>query len=267
MTWRTATVVENRIDFMREYQKRVETGEMTFKELCRRHQISRQCGYETLRLFDGGGWQGLGGRSRAPHSGPHWAGNQTIQAVLDTRMEFPEWGAKKIVAYLRDLEPDHSWPVASVAHEWLKKANLVVPRVRARRFSHPGRPPAVPIERPNQQWSCDFKGHFRTRDRRYCYPLTVADSFSRYVLGCQALPDTSFEKTWPVFERLFREYGLPETLLSDNGSPFSSNSVRRLSKFAVRLIRLGITPVLIQPGKPQQNGSHERMHRTLKDIA
>lgn len=267
MTWRTATVVESRIDFIREYQKRVAKREMTFKELCLRHQISRQCGYETLARFEEGGWAVLGGRSRAPHSGSHWAENETIEAVIETRMEFPEWGAKKIVAYLHDLEPERSWPAASVAHEWLRKAKLVVPRLRARRFSHPGRPPEVPIERPNQQWSCDFKGHFRTRDRRYCYPLTVADSFSRYVLACQSLPDTSFERTWPVFERLFREYGLPETLLSDNGSPFSSNSVRRLSKLAVRLIRLGVTPVLIEPGKPQQNGRHERMHRTLKECA
>lgn len=267
MTWRAASVVQNRVEFVLEYLKAVMTKEMSFSALCRKHEVSRQCGYETVALFDEFGWTGLIGRSRAPHSGMHWAETETIQAVLQTRSEFPEWGAKKIVAYLRDLEPDRRWPVPSVAHEWLRKAGLVVPRMRARRFSHPGRPAPVPIIRPNQQWSIDFKGHFRTRDRRYCYPLTVVDSFSRYVLGCEALGQTSFEMTWPVLERIFREYGLPETLLSDNGSPFSSNSVRRLSKLSVRLIRLGIAPILTEPGKPQQNGRHERMHRTLKDAA
>jgi transposase InsO family protein len=170
------------------------------------------------------------------------------------------------VAYLNDIEPGQKWPAASVAHEWIKRAGMVMSHPRARRFHHPGRPPSTPIVRANQQWSTDFKGHFKTRDGRYSYPLTVADSFSRYLIGCEALLANSFELTWPVFVRLFREYGLPEAILSDNGTPFSSNSVRRLSKLSVRWIRLGIEPRLIEPGKPQQNGKHERMHSTFKQM-
>jgi hypothetical protein len=143
---------------------------------------------------------------------------------------------------------------------------LVTTRKRQRRCPPPRRPLPLPVA-PNQLWTADFKGHFRTRDRRYCYPLTVVDSFSRYLLGCQALIRNTFELTWPVFERLFREFGLPEAILTDNGSPFASTTVGRLSQLSVRWVRLGITPLLIEPGKPQQNGRHERMHRTLKNRA
>lgn len=266
MPWEQATVTEAKIDFIRAYQKSVERGEVSMTDLCRRHNISRKTGYATLEVFERHGWQGLNGLSRAPHSGSHWADGEAIHAVLSTRCEFPEWGAKKIVAYLADIEPNRRWPAPSVAHEWLRKADMIVPRTRARRFSHPGRPPARVIDRPNQQWSVDFKGHFRTRDRRYCYPLTVLDSFSRCLLGCDALVGNSFDLVWPVFERHFQIFGLPESILSDGGSPFASTSIRRLSKLAVRFIRLGITPLLIEPGKPQQNGRHERMHRDVKDL-
>ena len=235
--------------------------------LCAEYGVSRKTGYKMVGRFEEGGWPGLGDRPRAPQSGKHWINEETKRAVLDVRGEFPQWGAKKIVAYLRDIDPDGHWPAASVAHEWIKRAGMVMAHPRARRFQHPGRPPTDPIERPNQQWSTDFKGHFRTTNRRYCYPLTVADSFSRYIIGCQALSGNSFELTWPVFDRLFREFGLPDSILSDNGTPFSSNSVKRLSKLSVRWIRLGIEPRLIEPGKPQQNGRLERMHRTLKQAA
>ena len=120
------------------------------------------------------------------------------------------------------------------------------------------------MDKPNAVWSTDFKGHFKTTDGNYCYPLTVADGFSRYLLGCQGLATTSEQLSRPVFERLFREYGLPDAILSDNGSPFATIALGRLSRLAVWWIRLGITPVLIEPSSPQQNGRHERMHRTLK---
>jgi putative transposase len=267
MPWEGTTVNDQRARFVLEYNRRVRTGETSMSGLCAEHGVSRKTGYKMVERFEQGGWPGLSDRSRAPQSGKHWVSEQTISAVLDVRTEFPQWGAKKIVAYLRDIDPDSYWPAASVAHDWIKRAGMVMSHPRARRFQHPGRPPAEPIERPNQQWSTDFKGHFRTSNRRYCYPLTVADSFSRYIIGCQALRTNSFELTWPVFERLFREFGLPDSILSDNGTPFSSNSVKRLSKLSVRWIRLGIEPRLIEPGKPQQNGRLERMHRTLKQTA
>jgi transposase InsO family protein len=267
MPWEATTVIEKRTSFVLDYNKRVRTGATTMSALCAEHGVSRKTGYKMVARHEVGGWPGLQDRSRAPLSGEHWVSPETIAEVLDVRTEFPQWGAKKIVAYLRDIEPERQWPAPSVAHGWIKRAGMVMSHPRARRFEHPGRPPSVPIERANQQWSTDFKGHFRTADRRYCYPLTVADSFSRYILGCQALSTNSFELAWPVFERLFREHGLPEAILSDNGTPFSSNSVKRLSKLSVRWIRLGIAPRLIEPGKPQQNGRLERMHRTLKEAA
>jgi putative transposase len=267
MPWMAESVMDQRVKFVLDYNRRVRSREMTMAALCAEHGVSRKTGYKFVARHQESGWSGLADRSRAPLSGKHWEDPETIAAVLEVRQTYPQWGARKIVAYLRDIEPDQHWPVPSVAHEWMRRAGLVTERSRARRFSHPGRPPAVPIERPNQQWSTDFKGHFRTRDGRYCYPLTVADSFSRYIIGCQSLLSPSFEASWAVFEKLFREYGLPDAILSDNGTPFSSNSVKRLSKLSVRWIRLGIEPRLIQPGKPQQNGRLERMHRTLKEEA
>lgn len=263
MPWKATGVTDQRAKFMLDYNLRVRTGQMTMVALCAEHGVSRKTGYKIIARHEESGWQGLADRSRAPLDGKHWASAETISVVLDVRLDY-EWGARKILSYLHDLEPDRQWPVASVVHGWIKRAGLIVPHPRPRRFQHPGKPPALLIERPNQQWSTDFKGHFRTKDRRYCYPLTVADSFSRYIIGCQALSTTSLELSWPVFERLFREHGLPDAILSDNGTPFSSNSVKRLSKLSVRWIRLGIEPRLIQPGKPQQNGRLERMHRDLK---
>lgn len=267
MPWKVTAVMDERMRFVLDYNKRVRTGETTMSTLCAEHGVSRKTGYKMVARQAEGGWPGLEDRSRAPVGGKHWVEPETVDAVLNVREQFPEWGARKIVAYLHDIDPDQKWPAASVAHEWIKRAGMVMSHRRARRFHHPGRPPTTVIERANQQWSTDFKGHFRTGDRRYCYPLTVADSFSRYIIGCQALRTNSFELTWPVFERLFREFGLPDAILSDNGTPFSSNSVKRLSKLSVRWIRLGIEPRLIEPGKPQQNGRLERMHLTLKQKA
>ncbi|MEA2162342.1 MAG: hypothetical protein QOK37_469 [Thermoanaerobaculia bacterium] len=268
MPWKATSVTDQRAKFMLDYNELVRTGQTTMSLLCAAHGVSRKTGYKMVARYQQSGWPGLADHSRAPLGGKHWISSETISAVLDVRLDYPQWGSRKIVAYLRDIAPDQQWPAASVVHEWIKQAGMVInhPGPR-RRFPHPGRPAAVPIERPNQQWSTDFKGHFRTNDRRYCYPLTVADSFSRYIIGCQALRATTLDLTWPVFERLFREHGLPDAILSDNGTPFSSNSVKRLSKLSVRWIRLGIEPRLIQPGKPQQNGRLERMHRDLKKEA
>jgi putative transposase len=264
MPWEQPTVTDKKIEFVFAYEEAVRRSEGTMSSVCKQFGISRKTGYAIIAAYRSEGWSALEERSRAPRSGRHWAEPETIQRVLDTRIEFPEWGAKKIVAYLRDVDPAIDWPVPSVAHDWMRRAGMIAPRFRSRRYPHPGPPPAVAITRPNQQWSVDFKGEFRTRDRNYCYPLTVLDSYSRFLIGCDALRSTSFELAWPVFERLFREYGLPDSILSDNGTPFSSRSVRRLSTLAVRLLRLGVAPVLIEPGRPYQNGRHERMHGDLK---
>jgi transposase InsO family protein len=266
MPWKDSTVIDERVKFVRAYDKYVRSRERTMADLCAEHGIARKTGYKMLERRDQGGWPALAERSRAPHSGPHWCSSDVVAQVLEIRLEFSHWGAETILSHLQRTDPDTSWPSASTIHGWLKQAGLVERSSSRRRYPHPGKPALPALERPNQQWSVDFKGHFRTRDRRYCYPLTVADSFSRYLIGCQGLTSTAFELVWPVFERLFREYGLPESILSDNGTPFSSNSVKRLSKLSVRWIRLGIVPRLTQPGKPQQNGQHERMHGHMKRL-
>jgi transposase InsO family protein len=266
MPWEATTVIEQRVQFIRDYQHQVMSGLVTMSALCHEYGIARKTGYKFVRHHREQGWAGVADRSRAPRSGPHWTPDRVCEAVVTVRRENPDWGANKIVDFLRDRDPDLVWPAVSTAHQILRRAGLINRQSRPRRCPPPRRPLPQPLA-PNELWTADFKGQFRTRDRRYCYPLTVADSFSRYLLGCRALPGNTFELTWPIFERLFREYGLPEAILTDNGSPFASTALGRLSKLSVRWIRLGITPLLIQPGKPQQNGRHERMHRTLKDRA
>jgi transposase InsO family protein len=187
-----------------------------------------------------------------------------VEALVAERRKHPRWGPRKLLAYLSKRQPTWPWPAASTAGEILKRHGLVVPRRRRRRREHPGRP-KFEAKAANDLWSTDFKGQFRTGDRRYCYPLTVADRCSRYLLGCEGLLTTAHAGARPVMESLFREYGLPRGILSDNGSPFSSSALRGLSRLSVWWIKLGIQPVLIEPGKPQQNGGHERMHRTLKE--
>jgi putative transposase len=266
MPWKEASVTDERMKFVREYDRRVRSGELSMSALCEEHGIARKTGYKIVKRRNEHGWPGLADRSRAPHSGPHWSDSDVIMRVLEVRLKFPHWGAETILAHFRRFEPEASWPGASAVHRWIKQAGLIDRSVRARRFPHPGPPKRNPPSEPNDEWSTDFKGHFRTRDGRYCYALTIADQFSRYLLSCHGLLSTSFEKVWPVYERVFRQYGLPRSILSDNGTPFSSNSVKRLSKLSVRWIRLGIQPRLTQPGHPQQNGLLERIHGHMKPL-
>ena len=159
--------------------------------------------------------------------------------------------------------PAAQLPARSTCNAILARHGLILKRRRRSQIGHPGNQAEVPIE-PNQMWAADFKGEFKTRDGRYCYPLTVTDSYSRYLLGCQGLFSTRIDEAKPVFLGLFRKFGLPDRILTDNGSPFAARSLARLSQLSAWWVRLGIRPILIEPGKPQQNGRHERFHRTLK---
>lgn len=267
MPWGTTTVTDERIRFVLAYQREVASKRTTMVELCERFGISRKTGYKYIGRQQKEGWVGLKERSRAPLSGPHWIEPAVRQKILEVKEECRDFGAKKILADLRHTDPERSWPSVSAIHHILKGQGWVGKPKTRRRYPHPGTPPAFTASAPNEEWSADFKGQFRTGDRRYCYPLTIADTFSRYLLGCESVLQPSFEQTWRVFERVFREYGLPEWIRSDNGNPFASPAVRRLSRLSVRWIRLGIQPRLIEPGKPQQNARHERMHLTLKERA
>jgi putative transposase len=262
MPWTQASAPDMRLQFIADYHRSL----FSFADLCRRYGISRKTGYKWVERYQREGPTGLLDRTHRTRACPHATPAPVCDALLELRRKFPTWGAEKLLTLLSEAQP--SWPLPSIstAHEILKRGGLVKRRRRRTHFDHPGRPATVATE-PNAIWTTDFKGEFRNRDHRYCYPLTVLDLYSRFLLDCRALPNTSARLSRPVFEKLFREYGLPLRIRSDNGSPFAAHSRGRLSRLSVWWVRLGIVPELIQPAKPQQNGAHERMHRTLKGEA
>lgn len=260
MPWSETTKMRERMRFVLDG----EEGLFTMTELCERYGISRMTGHKWLNRFRREGLEGLRDRSRAPQHCPHRVASKIVEALAQARQRHPTWGARKLIPWLARREPDLVLPAPSTAGEILKRLGLVKDRRRRRRLPHPLRPITEP-SRSNQVWTADFKGQFKTRDGHYCYPLTVADSFSRYLLACRAQLSTKTIPTKGNFERLFRTYGLPEAIRTDNGVPFAApTAIARLSRLSVWWIRLGIRPELIQPAHPEQNGRHERMHRTLK---
>ena len=259
MPWNEVLPMDEKTRFVTDVRSELHT----ISELCRRHGISRKTGYKWIQRYAENGASGLAERTSRPQSASEETAPEIVEALLRTRERHPTWGAKKLIAYLERRHRDWTLPAKSTAHDILKRNGLVpTPRTR-RRQPHPGRP-LTGFTEPNRIWTADFKGQFRTRDGVYCYPLTIQDGYSRFLLACQALPGTRLEATKQVFKRVFMAYGLPERIRTDNGVPFASMALARLSQLSAWWIRLGITPELIEPGKPQQNGRHERMHRTLK---
>jgi transposase InsO family protein len=261
MPWDEATRMDRRERFVSEF----DSCQYTMTELCERYGISRKTGYVWVDRYAQEGLAGLRDRSRAPRSCPHGTAPEVSERLLELRRLHPTWGPRKLLAWLEKREPERSWPVASTVGGILKRHGLVEDRAARRRPWPPSVRPSVQAEAPNRVWTGDFKGQFRTGDGRLCYPLTVADGFSRFLLAVVGLDTVSEAQAWPVFERLFREYGLPEAIKTDNGSPFASIcALARLSRLSVRWLKLGIRLERIEPGHPEQNGRHERMHRTLK---
>lgn len=261
MPWDEATRMEQRERFIGD----LDSCLYTMTELCERYGVSRKTGYKWAERYAAGGLEGLKDRSRAPKSCLGRTSEEVCDKLLDLRRSHPTWGPRKLLAWLGKREPEVSWPAASTAGGILKRHGLVESRGRARKPWPSLRRGVLEAEAPNDVWTGDFKGQFRTGDGRLCYPLTVADAHSRFLLGVQGLDTVSEAQSWPVFERLFREYGLPQAIRTDNGSPFAAmRAVARLSRLSVRWIKLGIALDRIDPGHPEQNGSHERMHRTLK---
>ena len=236
---------------------------LSISELSRQYNVSRKTAYKWIDRYLAAGSSGLVDRSRRPLVCPHQTPAKLVDAILEARRHHPTWGAKKLVKILAAQQPNSAWPARTTVCDLLARHGLIKKPRRRRLIGHPGKPTSI-ITAPNQIWSADFKGHFKTRDGHYCYPLTVTDNFSRYLLGCQALRSTSCSDAKPVFRRLFQEFGLPQRIRTDNGVPFATVSLARLSTLSAWFVRLGIMPELIEPGKPQQNGRHERMHRTLK---
>jgi transposase InsO family protein len=259
MPWLETVPVEQRERFIDDH--RLGLYDMT--ELCARYAISRKTGYKWLARYDSGGRSALRDRSRAPHTCPHKIAEPVAQLLLTARRQHPDWGPEKLLQWLAPRHPGHTWPAISTAGDLLARHGLITKRRRRRPLPHPGVVPAV-TRAPNDLWAADFKGQFRTGDRIYCYPLTVTDQHTRFLLACHGLLSTRGVGVRPIFDRLFREYGLPRGIRTDNGVPFASTSLHGLTPLNVWWLRLGIQHQRILPAHPQQNGAHERMHKTLK---
>ena len=261
MPWEELRVMDQRVRFAGALMSCL----YTMTELCAAYGISRKTGYKWAERYRRDGVDGLKDRSRAPRSCPHRTAVHCEQALVAARRKHPRWGPRKLLLLLEQRQPEWTWPAASTAGDILKRHGLVEPRRRPPRRPPRGKP-VVEGRQPNALWTADCKGEFRMGNRRLCYPLTVADQHSRYLLACDGKTSVARDGTRATFERLFAEYGLPRRILTDGGLPFAGpRSPRRLSKLSVWWILLGIEPVVTQPGHPEQNGCHERMHRTLKD--
>lgn len=259
MPWKESDPVTERVKFV----TRLFEGER-MADLCREFGISRKTGYKLRKRYEEEGPRGLYDRSRRPLQSPHRTAQVVADRVIALREKHQTWGPKKLRVRLQKLHPEVRWPAASTIGVMLKDAGLVDGRKRRRRAW-----PTPPSERvdslaPNELWSIDFKGQFRMGNRRYCYPLTVSDHFTRFLLGCDALDGTQTDPAARALEAVFGAYGLPKRMRSDNGAPFASTGLAGLTRLSVWLVRLGIELERIEPGHPEQNGRHERMHLTLK---
>ena len=259
MPFEETHVVDERRRFVTEAQRSLKSH----SELCRRYGISRPTGYKWIERWEGEGPAGLQGRPSRPQSSPCATPAHVVEAILNVRRAHDDYGAKKIIWYLERSRPELSLPSRTTVHNILLRHDLVPKRRKRVRRWHPGRPDTLAAE-PNDTWSADFKGEFPTRDGELCYPLTVQDMHSRFVLDCRGRPSTKTIGVFPAFARLFKEFGLPRRIRTDNGTPFATNTLGRLSRLSVWFVQLGIVPQLIEPGCPQQNGKHENMHLVLK---
>lgn len=257
MPWKEVSSMDERSRFVKEALK----GEVAFSNLCKAYEISRKTGYKWLSRYEESGKQGLSDLSRAPKNSPQKVTDEVRKLLIKSRNEHPYWGPIKIISWLKQKDSKLVLPASSTVGEIFKSEGLIEEHKVPLR-NPKGKAPEVNAASPNSIWSTDFKGEMRMQNRKLCYPLTVADQKSRFILCCQGYESINYQSVKRAFEKLFLEHGLPEVILSDNGVPFSSSS--GLSKLSVWWIKLGIRPVRIQPGKPQQNGKHERMHRTLK---
>ena len=260
MPWRRTGVLDERLKFIAAYLEQTES----VAALCRRFGISRETAHKFLRRYAAEGLDGLRDRSRAPHAHPTAVTAAVIALVLQARRSHPTWGPCKLRAWLARHYPGLLLPAPSTLSRVLQRAGLAARRTRAR----PAMPLAAPVRgvaQPNELWCADFKGWWRARNGERCEPLTITDAASRYALACDVVGRVSVAAARTVFERTFRTYGLPRALRTDNGSPFASRGLAGLTRLSAWWVQLGIRPERIAPGKPQQNGRHERFHRTLQE--
>ncbi len=240
-----------------------ESGLWNMTELCAHFEMSRQTAYKWLARFREDGIKGLEDRSRAPRRHPNQTPEEIEKRLVQARGAHPSWGARKVRGWLQRNEPGLDWPAASTIGALLRREGLTVAR-KKRRKTPPYTRPFEAAGSPNLVWCADFKGWFRTKDGERIDPLTMTDAYSRYLLRCQAVEKTDTEQVQGIFQAAFREFGMPRAMHTDNGAPFASRAIAGLSRLSVWLMKLGIIPERIEPGHPEQNGRHERMHRVLK---
>ncbi len=258
MPWEVSTRMSERMEFV---ARLLDGARMA--ELCREYGISRKTGYKFKERFERLGPVGLYDMSRAPQRVARRTPEVVRQQIIEARQAHPTWGGRKLRAWLSRRQPGISWPAASTIGSILERAGLVRHRRRRRGVVPFGETLREALE-PNDVWCADYKGEFRLGNSHYCYPLTVTDQRSRYILGCEAFERVDGAQARLVFERLFAENGLPLAIRTDNGPPFAGQGLFGLSRLSVWWLKLGIVAERIEPAKPQQNGRHERMHRTLK---
>lgn len=259
MAWGEINIMNQREMFA----KAALEGSLSMAELCRQYQISRPTGYLWVKRYKEKGRLGLINMSRAPHNQPLKTPPALVKPVIQLRIDRPTWGPNKIRARLALDQPDVKWPSTTTIGNHIESHGLVVPRKYRTRV--PGRTsPLSHCHHPNDVWCMDFKGWVLTADGQKFDPFTLTDADTRFIIKCAKLPSNDVEHVWGILDKAFREYGLPKVIRSDNGAPFAAMGPGRLSRLSVMIIKAGVTPEWIDPGKPQQNGRHERMHLTLQ---
>ena len=258
MGWKETCAVDERMRFVNAVEKR----EDSFAAICRQFGVSRRVGYKWIARFEEDGAEGLFDRSRAPLHHSQAISDEIAGRCLAVRRAHPSWGPLKVLAFLERRAPRTAWPAASTIGALFDREGLTGKR-KLRHRSPPSSAPFAECRAANDVWCIDFKGWFMTGDGKCCEPLTLTDAHSRYLLRCQAMARTDTAHVWPVLAAAFCEFGLPHRLRSDNGPPFASRGAGGLSQLSVKVIKAGVLPERIAPGKPQQNGRHERMHLTL----
>lgn len=260
MPWQASCIMDEKVKFIAML---LERPDMSMSQVCASFGISRKTGYKWVSRYHQDPEHGLLERCRAPHRHPQAIGAEQGQMIVAARQRFPYWGPKKLRLFLLREHPSQAWPAASSIGELLKREGLVKPRRRRSSGIKVERPDFLPMNACNQVWCVDFKGPV-CADRCFSEPLTVMDGASRYLLDCR-LTGKSGAEVWPRFELLFRRYGLPRAIRSDNGSPFASTGLHGLTPLAIKWVKLGIDLERIRAGHPEENGRHERLHRSLNE--
>jgi putative transposase len=262
MAWRQIKVEQQRLQFINAYLEK----KFSLSELCGQYDISRRCGYKWIRRYLEEGISGLKDRHKAPLHQAGATNPELVKKILEVKFRWPKWGPKKVLGYLKENHSHIFWPSSTTIGNLLNKHGLTEKRKLRKRLAERN-DPLKDCNASNDLWCIDFKGWSLTHDQKKCDPFTLMDAHSRFLLCCVKLDMNDTEHVWAVFEPIFRQFGLPLRIRSDNGPPFASNGPGRLSRLSIKLIKAGIIPEWIDPGHPEQNGRHERMHLTLQQEA